>query len=190
MCRSFEPNLSPLLSISLDNILKESVVNAGDDQNEMCIAVWSITNSCATNYWQTKHSEQRRLIFSSYTKQDHRMTLSLGNLISLVGTYSTILLLFNPAPPVVLGSIFLLHVGLIGPTMMMTLCKIKDGCVSLICPACNPHRFTQLPGGKKWRHFACPFRVLTSGISKIWKKCQIAEVCQDSGIFRYLKFHF
>jgi hypothetical protein len=34
----------------------------------------------------------------------------------------------------VLGSAILLHVGLIGPTMMMTLHKTKNGCVGLICP--------------------------------------------------------
>jgi hypothetical protein len=100
------------------------------------------------------------------------MTLSLGNLISLVGTHSTLLLLFNPTPP---GSVILLHVGLIGPTMTTTLCKVKDSCVSLICPTCNAHRSTQLPGGKKLRHFACPFVALTKRILKIWKKCQIAE---------------
>jgi hypothetical protein len=39
-----------------------------------------------------------------------------------------------------LGSVILLHVGLISPTVTMTLCKIKDGCVGLICPTCNAQR--------------------------------------------------
>jgi hypothetical protein len=47
-----------------------------------------------------------------------------------------------------LGSVILRHVGLISPTVKTTLCKIKDGCVGLICPTCNAQRSVQRLGGK------------------------------------------